>query len=127
MKINERIVYTCEYCNKHYFRKDFAAKHEKCCIKNPDNFKACTNCLLLEYIDYKYYTDSYGIDSEVNTHCFRCKATKQLMYPLLVERKGYAEKYPDQFEEQIKMPKDCSNALYPVSLTIEDLILDIKL
>lgn len=111
MKITGGVtVYTCDHCKKKYFVRSACEKHEDFCDSNPKNLKACMGCIFLEETKVEYSIDTcggYGPDTR-KSNGFRCSQKNQLLYPLKVERLGLPDKYPETFEEQEPMPKECN-------------------
>ncbi len=84
--------------------------HEKTCIKNPDNSKACFNgCVHLTTEEVEIHVGySYDGDADTKTSgCFNCVKLKKLMYSFNAEKRGLPELYPDDFVDQEKMPHEC--------------------
>lgn len=90
MKIKERTVYSCDFCNKKYFRKNACLKHENICSRNPINHRDCFDCthLKTEEIDLHFDTP-HGTTSEKRT-IFYCQKVNQFLYPPITEFKGSA-------------------------------------
>lgn len=110
MKIKTGVtVYRCDHCKKKMFRKGAMERHEKLCDSNPENYKACSDCCFLQETTVEVYsgTGSDGYTRDVKA--FRCTKLDKMLYPLKVEQKGLVEKYPDTFEEQDPMPKECEH------------------
>ncbi|MFD2922028.1 hypothetical protein ACFS6H_20070 [Terrimonas rubra] len=120
MKIRNNItVYACEHCNKKMFVRHAMERHEKWCNKNLDNFRACHDCKFLDRIniDYSYSAAtidpiSFGVipDSrlvEKQTKGFFCSKIQKKIYPLLAEKRGLVDMYPETFEDQEPMRKEC--------------------
>ena len=85
-------------------------KHELYCNYNPNNFRACLGCEHLEEVRISYHVESdYEYMAERKSTGFKCKKHEQLYYPFKVEKKGLVDKYPDTFEGQKPMPKECSD------------------
>lgn len=103
-------VYKCEFCKKTLFRKHAMIRHEKFCESNPENSKACSGCMFLEEetIEHVRY-NHYGSESITSSTSFKCVKKDILVYPTKVERLGLPEKYPETFEDQIPMPKECED------------------
>lgn len=98
-------------------------RHEKWCAANPENFKACSGCIHLEQIEIKYeavcssFGEDYGVifDSHTETRTakgFHCKKLDKNLYPLIVQKKGLVEKFPETFEKQEPMPKECEHVAF---------------
>lgn len=119
MKVKENVtLYKCDFCSKKLFVKHAMENHEKWCGNNPENVRACSGCKFLEEttVDYEQnynsFGEGYGVIFDAGTEtktskAFRCAKLDKLVYPLKVEKKGLVEKYPETFENQIPMPKEC--------------------
>ena len=93
--------------------------HELKCFNNPINFKACmNNCKFLERETVRLWFESPNYNNEncnteegeyKNISVFKCSKLNKLMYPYSIERKGLPSKYPDTFDVQEAMPKDCDD------------------
>lgn len=61
MKTIENItIYKCDFCKKELKRKHAMIKHEKNCLNNPENHKACLNgCMHLERVNKEVGFDRY--------------------------------------------------------------------
>lgn len=106
MKVTLREIFTCSFCNKHYFIKNACIKHEDRCFKNPENHRPCFNCYNLDKKQDDYYEDSpYGETSRTVT-LFFCKIKKAYIYPPLITKKGNA--FDMGYIENIEMPIICS-------------------
>ena len=69
-------------------------KHESTCKNNPENYKRCLiNCIYLEKLE----------------KCFKCTKLEKLMYPYSIEKSKALETYPETFEGQEPMPKECEH------------------
>lgn len=107
MKTSIVTLYTCDHCKKKLFRKHSMEKHEENCDENPKNKKACYGCIHFQDHNVEYYTWGYEEDQEHQSHCHRCAKFDKLMYSWKAEKRGLPEKYPETFEDQEPMPKDC--------------------
>ena len=113
MEVKQNItVYVCDFCKKKSFRKHSMVKHEEFCSSNPKNFKACSGCTYLKEIEILYYVPRYDNDGDIydeerKTKGFECTKLDKTLYPLKVEKLKLNEKYPETFEEQEPMPKEC--------------------
>jgi hypothetical protein len=105
MKTKENVtVYSCDFCVKKLFRKHAMIKHEKFCESNPINKNACSDCRFLKEDRVEVGTNG---DQEVYRKGFLCAKKNINIYPIKVEKLGLPERYPDTFEDQEPMPKDC--------------------
>lgn len=84
-------------------------KHEIACYSNPENFRICSDCDHLEEIQVSYWVDGWDGGREVKTKGFRCNKLDKILYPYKVEKMGLAEKYPESFDGQEPMPKQCEH------------------
>ena len=108
MKVEERKVYRCEYCNKYYIHQGHANYHEKWCIENPRFKMACFGCGYLTYRELKtYFGGEYGDDEHIYIVPF-CEKKKQFMYNPRIERLSVFKTYGIN-DKQVKMPKDCED------------------
>lgn len=108
MKTKERIVHHCDFCTKKMFVKPAMEKHEKFCYKNPNNRVACEGCEHLKETTIQYVTDYGYPEGTRSSKSFICEKLNKTLYPRIVERLGINEKYPETFEGQEPMPRDCS-------------------
>jgi hypothetical protein len=113
MKIENKEVYFCDHCKKHLFRKSAMIRHEKLCLNNPENHKKClSGCKYLEIITHKVVFIN-GCDhgqetyEEKEVQVFLCTKFDKLMFPFSIERKKLDKRYPDTYEDQEPMPKEC--------------------
>ena len=112
MKIKTGVtVYHCDHCKKKMFRKHAMEKHEKWCASNPDNNKACSGCCFLQETTIEVdYGDNYFNEPVLKkVKAFRCTKLDKLLYPLKVEARGLDKKFPETFDEQEPMPKECEH------------------
>jgi hypothetical protein len=108
MKIIENItVYQCEFCKRKMYRKHAMLAHEVKCTYNPENIAKCSGCDFIKEIETTYTVDDYDGEREVSTKAFRCTKLDKMLYPAKVVHKGILEKYPESFEGQEQMPKEC--------------------
>ncbi len=105
MEAKLRMVYTCEYCRKKYVIGQAAIKHEKYCAKNPVNFKACSDCTYCKEDSIEVERD-YGVS---RFKSFLCSKLNVGIYPTKAERLDLPSRYPETFEDQIPMPKECEH------------------
>lgn len=110
MKVKENItLYVCEFCNKKLERKHAMEKHEKWCSKNPANETACSMCQFLKEEPTTIDVGSEDYPIVIRCASFLCTKMNIGVYPHKVVRKGHLEKYPEQYDGQILMPKDCEH------------------
>lgn len=114
MIVKENVtVYRCEHCNKKLFKKQAMELHEKWCSKNPSNAKACSLCSFLKETTIEYTVERYNgfgdasIDKKAKA--FQCTKLNKMLYPLKVQKLGLDKKYPETFETQEPMPKECEH------------------
>ena len=103
--------YRCEFCNKLYLVKSACEKHELLCSSNPNNFDVCINCNHCKIIKKHVYTDGHEdgdyCEKQINTHHFHCGEFDKDMYPHIAFKRKLPDKYPEDFEGQVKMPNKC--------------------
>lgn len=110
MKIKTNVtLYICDHCKKKGQRKGAMEWHEKWCPKNPENLKACTGCKFLKETEVTIYWDAFDGERESKRKAFRCTKLDKLLYPLVVQRRGLDERFPEHFEDQEPMPKVCEH------------------
>lgn len=119
MIVKENItVYKCEHCTKKLFVKKAMELHEQWCNLNPDNFRICYECNHLERVNIEYEKDiqrlgaNLGVIFDTETRKasgFKCTKLNLLLYPLKVEKKGLPDLYPETFDEQYPMKKECEH------------------
>lgn len=109
MKSEKRMVYWCDYCNKRYLSKGWCERHEKRCDKNPENNRACFNCIHLEMDnDAKVYWDDFrGMEHEQTVNAYYCKKLEKYLIPPKAEHKGNAYEFGNALNEP--MPKECEH------------------
>ncbi len=98
-------TYLCEYCNKLYQRKYYAAKHEMSCKMNPKNVRLCHDCVHLSKKKYTIYYDDFEGYSERVIDLLHCKEIDSFLYPPSVEFKGNAFDLDDELNQPFK--KEC--------------------
>lgn len=105
-------VYYCDHCKKHGLSASHITTHEKKCWSNPDNKRACLDCIHLEETEIKYiYDTGLGFDVTRKSISFKCKKLNKLIYHVKAEHQKLPEKYPETFEEQEPMPKKCEHQI----------------
>jgi len=116
MKTIENVtLYKCDFCKKELKRKHAMVRHENQCNCNPENFKACTNgCNHLKKIeidvDFETYYDYENGEQNYSTKkvfVFECSKFYKLMYPYSIEKKDLPNRFPDTYDGQEAMPKEC--------------------
>lgn len=106
MKETIQTIYRCEYCNKLYQRKHACELHEKHCHHNPDNDRACFDCVHLTKKDYPVYYDHYdGSETERYVNALYCPIFEKFVHPPKVEAKGNAFDFGDILNDP--MPREC--------------------
>jgi len=118
MKTIENVtIYKCDFCKKEFKLKYAMVKHENQCNCNPENFKKCTQgCIFLEtekvFVDYEtHYDYEYG-EQQYRTEekmAFRCTKFDKLMYPYSIEKKDLPNRFPNTYDGQEPMPKECAD------------------
>lgn len=110
MIIKELITYQCEHCKKKLFVKHAMVKHEKWCYLNPENKKACTDCSYLEGYEEEICVGSNDYtDIMRKVTKFKCNKLDKILYHFAAEKKGLPDKYPETFDGEEAMPKDCEH------------------
>ena len=116
MKTIENVtIYKCDFCKKELKRKHAMVKHETECFNNPLNFRPCQTCRYLEKQndgDTEIHFISGGEDDiryEKTPDYFFCKKKNIRVYSPKAEFKGIVEQYPETFEDQEPMPKQCDD------------------
>lgn len=107
MRSEERTVYFCGFCNKRYLSEYWCLEHEEKCDKNPENHRACFNCIHLE-MDHEaiiYEQHYYGGETERKVSAFYCKKLGKYVIPPVAEHKGNAYEFGDKINQP--MPKEC--------------------
>lgn len=105
MKTETREIYKCEYCNKLYQIKGAALKHEKTCIKNPENDRPCFHCYHLTKKKVEYYYETYHGEDSRDLKLFYCPEKDSYLYPPQVEAKKNWFDLGDELNDP--MPKEC--------------------
>ena len=98
-------IYYCEHnpCKKKNYSKNAMEKHESICFFNPANKVACSDCLHCEPTKVAINETEYSRGTDINA--FYCSKRGVNIYPKKAER--LVLKYPETFEDQIPMPKEC--------------------
>lgn len=113
MKIQEKTVFSCDFCNRKMFVKGAMTRHENICTKNPKNWSACIDCKFCEEKEeeFYYYSGNPMEDNETvrKSKSFRCTHLNQAMYPFAAEKKKLPTRFPETFEGQIRMPNKCEH------------------
>lgn len=111
MKVIENVtLYECDHCQRKMRRAGDMTRHEKNCKENPLNIDACLGCIYIkeEKVTYESLNaDEWGSTYEVESKAFRCTKLDKLMYPFKAEK--HAKKYPNSFENQVRMPIECGH------------------
>lgn len=116
MKTIENVtLYKCDFCKKELKRKHAMENHEKKCSNNPINSKACYSCVFLEEAKtnvswVRHYDHGEGTSYfEKEVKCFKCTKLDKLMYSANIEKGSALIRYPETFENQEAMPKECED------------------
>lgn len=115
MKKITKTVYYCEHCNKHGLSASAMTTHERKCMSNPENIRACLNCIFLEEIEKQYTrkyqnaVDDFSYEDRV-AKGFKCLKLNKAIYHVRAEIKDLPQKWPDTFEGQEPMPKECEHS-----------------
>jgi len=83
------------------------SNHEELCNSNPKNFRACSMCQYIQEEEITYDVDMWDGISQRKSNCFRCTKLEKLLYPFKVEKMDLLNKYPETFDGQEPMPKEC--------------------
>lgn len=104
-------VYYCDHCKKKMLRKSAMQHHEKWCYKNPENAKACDGCVHFQETEVTILAPHPydGSLCEQKRKGFRCDKLDKLLYPLAIQRRGLDKRYPETFDSQEPMPKECEH------------------
>lgn len=117
MKTIENVtLYKCDFCKKELKRKHAMAKHENECYNNPENWRPCFNgCQHLESkndgsIEIHYVAGGHHETRHENTpNYFYCNKKQIKIYTPQAEFRGLLKDYPDTFDDQEPMPKECDD------------------
>jgi hypothetical protein len=114
MTVTENVtVYKCGHCKKKLFIKGAMLRHETNCSYNPANFAKCSGCRHLSEIKIPYtvngYNGYYETEQDREAKGFFCTKLSKKLYPFKVVKKGLLGKYPETFEDQELMPKECDS------------------
>ena len=112
MKEKIEKTFRCDYCNKLYLRRHACIEHEKRCSKNPDNFRACFDCVHLEYFKEDLTKDSIWDEHTFRVPVFYCRKKDVYVYPPKNEHKKNAYSASDLGDgqkENIPMKKECAD------------------
>jgi len=107
MKTVTQEIYSCDHCKKWYRQKHFCVKHEKSCKKNPENHRACHDCVHLTK-ESTYICEGYNFtegEIERQVDILFCKKKECFIHPPSVEHKGNAFDTGDY--ENLPIPKQC--------------------
>lgn len=108
MKTEILEVYKCDHCNKLYQKKHFAEKHEKVCVLNPDNKRACDECIHLTKKDQNICYDHFdGGETHRTLSLLYCPKIDSFLYPPKVEQKKNFFDLGDELNHP--MPKECKH------------------
>lgn len=108
MKVEDRKVYKCEFCNKFYLIKHWCLQHENRCSKNPENDRACFGCIHLERVETSIYKDGpIGGELEIPVQALYCNKLKKHLIPPRAEHKGNAYDFGDILNDP--MPNVCDS------------------
>lgn len=129
-KLINQTRYRCDFCKKEYYKIDACERHEHRCGSNPENFTSCGNgCVFLKEVEKEVETEYMSYDGSASTirkRGFYCLKKQVRMYPVIAERRGLVEKYPDNFEGEIIFPKDCDDYEYFEPMTLPDLPVGVR-
>lgn len=100
-----KTVYYCQFCKKHGLSKQKMEYHEKTCNQNPENKRACHDCIILDKKDIRVYYDTWHGEESVVKSCLFCNKRNVFLYPHKVELKKNWFEFGDELNEP--MPKTC--------------------
>lgn len=113
MKKEVKTLYKCDHCGKRYLREACAKVHEVRCHLNPDNKRACFDCV---YLSCKYeYSEDDG--EETKTRGFFCSKKDCFVYPPKVEYKDNKKVFLDY--DNIPMLKECDEWKSTCSVVVQ--------
>lgn len=106
MKEITKTIYYCDHCNKRYIaQKKRMTRHELMCSANPENKRACYECVFLEEIPTWYYVKNVNGELEAKkAKGFYCKKKEVELYPPILDHKGVEVE-----EHKQPMPKQCED------------------
>lgn len=116
--IENRTTYHCDFCKKFLFRESAMKKHEDTCLSNPKNSRACIDCggcnnLEKVKLEVSFHTGYRYDEGEVSdlkeVDVFKCTKFDKLMFPYSIERRKLHERYPETYQDQEPMPKECEH------------------
>jgi len=105
--IHNTTIYKCDHCGKIYQQLRFVPRHEETCKKNPDNRIACSGCVFMQEIEKSIDIDTYDGYRTIKRKAFFCKKKQIGLYPPKAIHSGVVGKYPEDFEEEERMPTEC--------------------
>lgn len=105
MKTETREIYKCDFCRRLYQIKKFAALHEKCCNKNPENQRACLECQHLKKKNFDFYYDTCDGEDYRTISLFHCDKINAFLHLPKNEHKGNVIDTGD--DSNIPMRKEC--------------------
>lgn len=114
MKKITKPVYHCDHCKKHGLSISAMVTHERKCMSNPENHRACIDCIFLDEIGIPYTiefqtdVDDYRYDDRV-ARGFKCLKLNKSIYHVKAEIKDLPKKWSKTFEGQEPMPKECEH------------------
>lgn len=109
MIIQTKKIYKCEHCKKLYQRRHACEKHEKHCWQNPENDRACLNCVHLRKERVTIEEGHPDHPYEVNFDAFYCGIIASFVYTPKTEVKGNAFDEELLGEANIPMLKECEH------------------
>lgn len=100
-------IYRCEHCRKPYKRKSVAEAHESKCQYNPENYRACLDCVYLTQKRVGWYEG----DNEMDNYTTFCQAKGVVIISVnclpisehVWDSCGYVE---DKLPQE-EMPREC--------------------
>lgn len=107
-----RKIYKCDHCRKLYQIKSACEKHEKFCVKNPENYKACYDCKFYTTVETEIHQETIYGEHRMNYRVGKCTKLNKFLYPLVTERKNNAFLQEDMGDGEIPnepMPHTCDS------------------
>lgn len=110
MNLKNKVVYYCQYCQKHYLVARYCLQHQQVCSKNPLNQHACYSCNNLQLIDTVGYIDTPWGEIKKKYKSFFCKKCDKFVFPRRAQIKKYTFMQQISTDKQFEqMPNKCQN------------------
>ena len=109
MKIQQRTIYHCDFCNKYRLRKLAMEKHELRCPNNPKNYRACYHCIHLQVGEKELLDHEPGgyVPSGTTVKTFFCTYFNKSLHGHMAEILELPTKYKKDFQGSQPMPMEC--------------------